>query len=105
MLIITNSGKIKDEHLEIAKKNNINIINTGLDTFNVAKKIGLCNYISTILTTVNPISFEYTDFLNKFLEISSFLTVFFDIFSLFHAIKTKTGGKYKVLPPFLSYVI
>lgn len=71
MLIITGNGHIKQEHLEIAKKNNVNVIETQYNTFNVAKNIELSNYISTILSSNKPLCFDETDFLNNFIEVSS----------------------------------
>jgi len=71
MIIITGNGHIKESHLEIAKQNNVNIIESELDTFNVAKNIELSNYISTIVKDNNPICFDELDFLNNFIEAST----------------------------------
>jgi len=71
LIILTNSGYIKDEHLKIARENNVNIIKTNLDTFHVSKTIALCNYIKTIVTTKDIICFDENDYLNDFIEISN----------------------------------
>ena len=69
LIIIAGNGELKPEHLEIAKKNGVNIIRTGLDTFHTAKLIGLCNYIKTIIPSDRPYTFDenyyYDDFVVK----------------------------------------
>ena len=69
LIIIAGNGELKPEHLEIAKKNSVNIIRTGLDTFHTAKLIGLCNYIKTIIPSDRPYTFDenyyYDDFVVK----------------------------------------
>ncbi|MBE6152777.1 MAG: putative manganese-dependent inorganic diphosphatase [Firmicutes bacterium] len=71
LIILTNSGYIKDEHLEIARKNKVNIIKTNFNTFHVSKTIALCNYINTIITNKDIICFDENDYLNDFIEISN----------------------------------
>ena len=71
MLIITGGSNIKDEHLETARRNNVNIIKTNLNTFSVAKIIELANYISTILTQEELTTFDENDFVNNFIDISN----------------------------------
>ena len=71
LIILTNSGYIKDEHLEIAKKNKVNIIKSSFNTFHVSKTIALCNYINTITLTKDIIYFDENDYLNDFIEISN----------------------------------
>ncbi len=71
LIIVVGNGEIKEKHLEIAKQNKVNIIRTNYDTLHTAKVISLCNYISTILEASRPISFEETDFLDDFLEITN----------------------------------
>ena len=67
LLIVTGNLDIDKEHIELAKKNKVNIIKTKLDTFNASKKIGLSNEIRTILHE-NSISFKETDFYDDFVE-------------------------------------
>jgi len=71
LIILTNSGYIKDEHLKIARENNVNIIKTSFNTFHVSKTIALCNYIQSIISTKDTICFDETDYLNDFIEISN----------------------------------
>jgi len=65
LLIITGNNKIKDEHLKIAKQNNVNIIYTKKDTYETLLKIGFANYIENYrytkdLVTINE-SIDVTD--------------------------------------------
>lgn len=71
LIILTNSGYIKDEHLKIARKNGVNIIKSTLNTFHVSKTIALCNYINKIITSKNITCFDENDYLNDFVEISN----------------------------------
>lgn len=71
LIILTNDGYIKDEHLKIAYKNNVNIIKTSFNTFYVAKTIALCNYIKTIISSKNTICFDENDYVNDFIEASN----------------------------------
>ncbi len=69
MLILVGNAEIKEEHLEIAKKNKVNIIRTHLDTFHTTKVIGLANYLKNIIPVDRPYTFledtYYDDFLVK----------------------------------------
>ena len=55
LIILTNNSIIKDKHLDIAKKNRVNIIRTPYDTFKVSKLVHLCNYVHTINNDINII--------------------------------------------------
>ena len=44
MIIIVGDGEIKEEHLEVAKKNKVNVVKTHYDTFHTTKLINLSNY-------------------------------------------------------------
>ena len=63
LLIITGNGNIKEEHLEIAKKNHVNIIRTKYLSYKTTRLIPLTNYVSTIankdIITVNVL--DYVD--------------------------------------------
>lgn len=45
LIIVTYSCRLKEEHLELAKKNKINVIYTNKDTYETLLKIGFANYI------------------------------------------------------------
>ncbi len=68
-LIILTYGSIIDKKLIAkAKKNNIPIIITELDSFNIANKIGLSNYISYININYNPVVVHDEDYYFEFKE-------------------------------------
>lgn len=71
LIIITGDNEIKDSHLEIARKNKVNIIKTSLRTFNVVKIIGMCNYAETLMYSNNIVSFHENDFVKDFIEIAN----------------------------------
>ena len=60
-----------NEELKAAKENNVNVIKTSKLSFEVAKIIGLSNYIKTILRNEKPVVFTPTDYLTDFFEISN----------------------------------
>ena len=70
LLIITGNNVIKEQHIETARKNHVNIIRTPLRTFNVVKIIGMCNYAKTLLET-DVTSFEERDYVRDFNEVHS----------------------------------
>ena len=47
LIIVTGSNKVKDEHLEQAKKNKVNIIYTDKETYETLLKIEFSNYIES----------------------------------------------------------
>ena len=71
MIIIVGDGEIKEEHLEVAKKNKVNVVKTHYDTFHTTKLINLSNYIDDIILTRDPIYFEENDYLSDFVEVSN----------------------------------
>ena len=70
LIIITGNGTIKEEHLAIAQRNHVNIIRTSMDTFSVAKVIGLSNYVSTIVHSDSVIAVNENDYVNDITELS-----------------------------------
>lgn len=71
LIILTNNVQIKTEHLQIAKKNHVNIISTPYGTFNVSQKINLCNYISNVETDKNVTFVHEEDELNDFIALAN----------------------------------
>ncbi len=69
LLIVVGNGEIKEEHLEMAKKNHVNIIRTKFDAFHTTKLIGFANYLKNVIPTDRPYTFDentyYDDFLVK----------------------------------------
>ena len=68
LIIITGNNLIKEEHIEIARRNHVNIIRTPLRTFNVVKVIGMCNYAKTLLEKENVSYFSELDYVRDFID-------------------------------------
>ena len=71
MIILSGDSMIKDEHLEIAKRNNVNIIRTPYDTYRISRFVVLANYIRTLISMYNPTSFLETDFVSDVIDINN----------------------------------
>lgn len=71
LLVIVGGQEIKEEHIELAKLNNVNIISTDYDTFHTTKMIGLSGYVSTLLNTARIEKISEKDYLETFMELSS----------------------------------
>lgn len=71
LIILTSNSNIKDEHLKIAKENNINIIKTELDTFNTVKIIQYSNYLKELLLTNDVVCFNEDEDVNDFIDITN----------------------------------
>ena len=68
LIILIGNSKIRDDHLEIAKKNKVNIISTGLGSFEVSNLLILSNYAETIneVEVANLVTFKDSDYLSDF---------------------------------------
>ena len=51
LIVVTNNLEVKQEQLELAKANKVNIIKTSHSTLNTIKKFNFCNNVETILNT------------------------------------------------------
>lgn len=71
LIILTGSSRIKDEHIEIAKKNKVNIIKTDYFSFRVARLIRLSNYVDTILNNENIVYFDELEDVKDFIDIAT----------------------------------
>ena len=71
LIILTNGSYIKDEHIEIAKNNGVNIIRTPYDTYKASKQISLTNYIKTMIRVYNPTKFIESDFVSDVIDINN----------------------------------
>jgi manganese-dependent inorganic pyrophosphatase len=71
LIILTNHSCIKDEHIEIAKNNGVNIIRTPFDTYRASRLVSLTNYIKTMLRAYNPTKFIETDFVSDVIDINN----------------------------------
>ena len=68
LLIITGNSMIKEEHIEIAKKHNVNIIRTPFNTYKTVKKIFLSNYIKNLHTKERPYTILESDYYDDFVD-------------------------------------
>lgn len=71
LIILTGSSRIKDEHLEIARKNKVNIIKTKYFSFKVSRLITLSNYVDTIINNENIVCFDENEDVNDFVDIAN----------------------------------
>ncbi|HPF82865.1 MAG TPA: putative manganese-dependent inorganic diphosphatase [Bacilli bacterium] len=71
LLILTGSSKIKDEHLEIAKMNNVNIIKTEFSAFNAARNIALSKLVKDVMNDHDIIGFNENDDVNDFIDVAN----------------------------------
>src|SRR5574344_39121 len=68
LIIITGNGNVKKEHLEIAKKNKVNIIRTPYFSYKTTRLIPLTNYISEVVNK-NVITVNENDYVDEFITI------------------------------------
>ncbi len=71
LVVLSGDSEIKDEHIEIARKNKVNIIRTPYDSYHITRMIPLTNYIRTMIRSYNPIKFEETEFVDTVLDINN----------------------------------
>lgn len=71
LIILTGGAVMKPEHLEIAKKNKVNVIQTQYDTFKVTRVFNLCKYASDILSTKNVLCIKNFDDVKEFISIAN----------------------------------
>jgi len=71
LIIVTGGKNIKSEHLEIAKRNRVNIIVTPYNTLETTKIFNLCNYVTTILNTEKVLCVNENDDINEFIKLAN----------------------------------
>lgn len=71
LLIITGGHKIKDVHLELARKNKVNIIVTPYNTLISSRRINLANSIATINYTKNVSCVKEYDNVSDFVNLAN----------------------------------
>lgn len=69
LIILTGNAQIKEEHLQMARDNKINIVRTEHNTFTVSRLISLTNYLETILLSDNVVSIEEQQDLHDFIDL------------------------------------
>ena len=71
LLILSGDAEIKEKHIEIARKNKVNIIRTPYDSYHITRLLPLTNYIKTMIRSYNPTKFEETEFVDTVLDINN----------------------------------
>lgn len=71
LIILTGNANMKEEHYNLAMKNNVNIIRTSHTTFEVAKMINLCNYIYKLSTTKDILCVDDTMPVSDFIDLAN----------------------------------
>ena len=71
LLIITGNHSIKEEHLELAKKNKVSIIRTPYDTLNTTRVFNICNKVSTVMNSDKVLCINENEDLSEFIKIAN----------------------------------
>lgn len=71
LIVLTGNSEIKEEHLNIAKINKVNIIRTDLDTFSTSRKIWLANYLKNHKMNTEVVCFHEDDSIEEVLDKSN----------------------------------
>ena len=71
MIILSGDSFIKEEHIELARKNHVNIMRTPYDTYRVSRLVGLTNYIKTMVQIFKPTTFLETDFVSDIIDMNN----------------------------------
>lgn len=71
LIVITGGHNIKEEHLKLAKKNKVNIIETDLNTLMTTKVINLSNMVSSIITDRDVLCIKENEDLSEFIRIAN----------------------------------
>ncbi len=70
LIILTGDSFIKEEHIQLAKKNHVNIIRTPFFAYHIARLISLTNYVKTMVRVHEPITFMETDFVSDIIDVN-----------------------------------
>ena len=71
LIILSNDSYIKEEHIELAKKNGVSIIRTPYDTYKSSRLVSLANYIKTMIKIYSPTTFKETDYVSDIVVINN----------------------------------
>lgn len=71
LIVLVGNHEIKEEHLEIAKKNKVNIIQTPYDTFHTAKMISFSGYVKNLLSDERIERIQPEEYYDDFVALSS----------------------------------
>lgn len=71
IIILTNGVKMKEEHLEIARKNNVDVISTEYDGITTANLVRLSNYVKNKINKNDIICVNENDSLSEVLDMAA----------------------------------
>lgn len=71
LIVITGEHNIKNEHLELARKNKVNVIKSAYNTLYTSRVFNLCNYTKTIMNTNSILCVNENDNLSDFIEMAN----------------------------------
>src|SRR5574344_514734 len=70
LIIITGNGNIKPEHLEMAKKNHVNVIKTKYFSYKTTRLLPLTSYVDIVLNK-NVITVTDNEYVNDFITLAN----------------------------------
>lgn len=70
LIIVTGNKTIDPKLIELAKQNNVNMISSKENTFVTSRKIGMANYLETIIYRDSIISIDYKNDVNDFVDLT-----------------------------------
>lgn len=71
LLVITGGHKVKQELLNLAKENKINIISLKEGTLEVARRFNICNKVSTIMNNDKVLCINENEYLSEFVKVAN----------------------------------
>lgn len=71
LIVLVGNHEIKNEHLEIARKNKVNIIQTPYDTFNTTKMIVFSGYVKKLLSDERVERVQLDEYYDNFISLSN----------------------------------
>ena len=71
LIILSGDSYIKEEHIETAKKNGVNIIRTPYDTYHVSRLVCLANYVKSMIEIPQPTYFLESDYVQDIIDINN----------------------------------
>ena len=71
LIVLTGNHEMKSEHLELAKKNKVNVIKTSYDTLTTSKKFDFCNNVITMVIDKNVLCVEENESLSDFIAVAN----------------------------------
>ena len=71
LIVLTGNSYVKDEHVELAKRNHVSIIRTPYFSYKVSRLVYLSNYIRNTIRLFEPTKLLETDFISDVIDINN----------------------------------